>query len=112
MNRATDFPTPLRRRSQAGFAVKGGYDILKHCLSFGPKQTRRSLAESAGREWRLPESNWGHTDFQSVALPTELRRRSGANVANQEPKVKRREGRRGGSEATLTMGSQAESIGF
>ncbi len=26
-------------------------------------------------EWRLPESNWGHTDFQSVALPTELKRR-------------------------------------
>ncbi len=24
--------------------------------------------------WRLPESNWGHTDFQSVALPTELKR--------------------------------------
>ena len=24
--------------------------------------------------WRLPESNGGHTDFQSVALPTELRR--------------------------------------
>jgi hypothetical protein len=29
----------------------------------------------AGQKWRLPESNWGHTDFQSVALPTELRRR-------------------------------------
>ena len=26
------------------------------------------------RLWRLPESNWGHTDFQSVALPTELKR--------------------------------------
>jgi hypothetical protein len=24
--------------------------------------------------WRLPESNWGHTDFQSVALPAELKR--------------------------------------
>jgi hypothetical protein len=29
----------------------------------------------AGLRWRLPESNWGHTDFQSVALPSELRRR-------------------------------------
>jgi hypothetical protein len=28
-----------------------------------------------GAWWRLPESNWGHTDFQSVALPTELKRR-------------------------------------
>jgi hypothetical protein len=26
-------------------------------------------------KWRLQESNQGHTDFQSVALPTELRRR-------------------------------------
>ena len=25
--------------------------------------------------WRLPESNWGHRDFQSLALPTELKRR-------------------------------------
>ena len=24
-------------------------------------------------EWSLQESNQGHTDFQSVALPTELR---------------------------------------
>ena len=24
--------------------------------------------------WRLPELNRGHTDFQSVALPTELKR--------------------------------------
>lgn len=23
--------------------------------------------------WCLPDLNWGHTDFQSVALPTELR---------------------------------------
>ncbi len=27
--------------------------------------------------WRDPGSNWGHTDFQSVALPTELSRQSG-----------------------------------
>ena len=25
--------------------------------------------------WRLPELNWGHADFQSAALPTELSRR-------------------------------------
>ncbi len=24
------------------------------------------------RWWRNPESNWGHKDFQSSALPTEL----------------------------------------
>jgi hypothetical protein len=28
-----------------------------------------------GEWWRLPESNWGHMDFQSIALPTELKRR-------------------------------------
>ena len=28
-------------------------------------------------QWRLAESNCGHTDFQSVALPSELKRRFG-----------------------------------
>ena len=27
--------------------------------------------------WRDPGSNWGHTDFQYFALPTELSRRCG-----------------------------------
>ena len=26
-------------------------------------------------EWRVPDLNWGHRDFQSRALPTELTRR-------------------------------------
>ena len=30
--------------------------------------------------WRLPESNWGHRDFQSLALPTELKRQHKANT--------------------------------
>lgn len=30
-----------------------------------------------GKWWRLPESNWGHVDFQSTALPTELKRQRG-----------------------------------
>ena len=29
--------------------------------------------------WRLPELNRGHVDFQSTALPTELKRRNGVN---------------------------------
>ena len=33
------------------------------------------LLFSGALQWRLPESNWGHTDFQSVALPAELKRR-------------------------------------
>src|SRR5512141_45176 len=32
------------------------------------------LAYLAGRECRDPGSNWGHRDFQSRALPTELSR--------------------------------------
>ena len=31
--------------------------------------------------WRDPESNWGHADFQSAALPTELSRRVFKEVA-------------------------------
>jgi hypothetical protein len=32
------------------------------------------LADVASRECRDPGSNWGHRDFQSRALPTELSR--------------------------------------
>lgn len=28
--------------------------------------------------WCLPESNWGHMDFQSIALPAELRHHAGS----------------------------------
>ena len=31
------------------------------------------------RRWRDPDSNWGHHDFQSCALPTELSRRTGVD---------------------------------
>jgi hypothetical protein len=51
--------------------------------SFGPCRKTKPLQshkqktpDGAGAFclWRLPESNWGHTDFQSVALPAELKR--------------------------------------
>ena len=32
--------------------------------------------------WRNPESNWGHKDFQSSALPTELFRRITKDIEN------------------------------
>jgi hypothetical protein len=32
------------------------------------------MVESGQRWCRGPESNWGHADFQSAALPTELPR--------------------------------------
>ena len=44
------------------------------------------------KKWRPPESNWGHTDFQSVALPTELGRHYnifvGGNIAGFDHAVK------------------------
>ena len=36
--------------------------------------------------WRDPGSNWGHTDFQSVALPTELLRLEGREVYGLGPR--------------------------
>ena len=30
------------------------------------------LKKKAKKWWPVPESNWGHGDFQSPALPTEL----------------------------------------
>src|SRR5689334_22192570 len=35
----------------------------------------------SGRQWRGPESNWRHHDFQSCALPTELPRRAAAKAS-------------------------------
>ncbi len=35
-----------------------------------------------GLKWYLQESNQGHMDFQSIALPTELRYRSAVAGAN------------------------------
>lgn len=37
------------------------------------KQNPRNPCGYEGLWWYLQESNQGHTDFQSVALPTELR---------------------------------------
>ena len=34
---------------------------------------KKSPSEEELFEWYLPDLNWGHTDFQSDALPTELR---------------------------------------
>ena len=37
------------------------------------KEGRKLIFQFLPSEWYLQESNQGHTDFQSVALPTELR---------------------------------------
>ena len=46
------------------------------------------------RWWRDPELNWGHTDFQSVALPTELSRHRVAELTGLEPATSGVTGRR------------------
>ena len=40
-----------------------------------PSRQRKSLQTQAFQRWRDPDSNRGHHDFQSCALPTELSRR-------------------------------------
>ena len=41
--------------------------------SIGQKTGEAPGGPEASRLWCLPESNWGHMDFQSIALPAELR---------------------------------------
>ena len=43
--------------------------------TIGMKKASYVMYEAFRIWWRDPGSNWGHTDFQSVALPTELSRR-------------------------------------
>ena len=47
------------------------------------KITKKAL-QIGGFSWFLQESNQGHTDFQSVALPTELWYRLGAEATRFE----------------------------
>jgi hypothetical protein len=47
-----------------------------------PRALRGSRPDmSCLRGWRDPDSNRGHHDFQSCALPTELSRRGGEDIA-------------------------------
>ncbi len=50
--------------------------------------------------WPDPDLNWGHTDFQSVALPTEL---SGHSITQYRTHL-RGVGRYGGRSRTRTCG--------
>src|SRR5205823_7974625 len=62
-------------------------DALRRFAFYGPKAAsheriaqRRIRRDSREKlEWRDAESNRGHHDFQSCALPTELSRRTPAN---------------------------------
>ena len=47
--------------------------FLMHQEKGGEDKKKDSMSPSI--LWRPPELNWAHTDFQSVALPTELGRR-------------------------------------
>ena len=49
---------------------------------------RCSTTEPLPHIWcRDPESNWGHADFQSAALPTELSRQKMAELTGIEPAI-------------------------
>ncbi len=48
------------------------------------KATRFRVAFARFSEWPGPESNWGHKDFQSSALPAEL---PGPTTANTMPRM-------------------------
>ena len=54
----------------------------------GPTSQRRESPDRTGDSgrWRDPDSNRGHHDFQSCALPTELSRRGGWRVAASRPR--------------------------
>gem|GEM_PF-5321461 len=75
-------PAELRRLSaQRGLK-------LAHTLSPWPSLNEQKV-------WcRDPESNWGHVDFQSTALPTELSRRKLAGMTGLEPAASCVTGRR------------------
>src|SRR5436189_6251740 len=45
--------------------------------------TKKALITRAFAEWRDPDSNRGHHDFQSCALPTELSRRRRVSLARE-----------------------------
>ena len=58
-----------------------------------PQQKKAPQIKTCGTfQWYLPESNWGHTDFQSVALPSELRyqpaQKAGAKIRASNSKCK------------------------
>ena len=55
-----------------GPAMAAGQSV-DHCLMHAPRTGEAPGGPGASRLWCLPESNWGHMDFQSIALPAELR---------------------------------------
>src|SRR5690625_7518975 len=48
---------------------------MRRDLASKNKKSCRTIPAALSFLWYLPESNWGNMDFQSVALPTELRYR-------------------------------------
>lgn len=47
--------------------------VNKRCNRDEVYKKRDNFQRKLSLLWYLPDLNWGHTDFQSVALPTELR---------------------------------------
>src|SRR6266542_2760350 len=88
--------TPASRRN--GARRRGRFAGSERAMSAGPpsrgtvhKRNGRSTSRPSAREYwsRHPELNWGPTDYESVALPAELCRRSRVSLA---PLAERRKG--------------------
>jgi hypothetical protein len=82
-------PHTLRRTDISIALLANRFDVLWVMSQVGHAQLKQRVDRQHGRafdalvrqalcEWRDPDSNRGHHDFQSCALPTELSRRAGA----------------------------------
>ena len=78
-DRRARFPVVARPRLRAQLlradrrASNQRFDAAKRWVAKQPGWTRKTQTEGRVFQWWPdPESNWGHKDFQSSALPTEL----------------------------------------
>ena len=65
-------------RARIGCELDACAPFVGQTAAHRPRTAHRKGARlQALLPWRDPDSNWGHHDFQSCALPTELSRRTG-----------------------------------
>src|SRR5690625_5326771 len=61
---------------------------MRRDLASKNKKSCRTIPAALSFLWYLPESNWGHMDFQSIALPTELRYRPSQKRNESDSEIK------------------------
>ena len=79
-------PASRRGRSPIGAVWDRQWDHAPQNALRGPSNDPTERGQNLrisrqNKRWRDPDSNWGHHDFQSCALPTELSRRTSCNSA-------------------------------